>query len=88
MAYELINLGKEITAETIMNSLENQKVPKSTKMKILMLMNIPAKGNIDKIIKFPEIKKKIQEESAKLEEEINNIIKEEEFDTLLLKKYL
>jgi hypothetical protein len=83
-----MNLGKEITAETIMNSLEDQKVPKSTKMKILMLMNIPAKGNIDKIIKFPEIKKKIQEESAKLEEEINNTIKEEEFDTLLLKKYL
>ncbi len=71
-----------------MNSLEDKQTPKSTKMKILMLLNIPAYGDVDKIIKFPEVKKKIQEESAKLEEEFKKTIKTEEFETYLLKKYL
>ena len=88
VAYEIINLGKEISAETIMNSLEDKQTPKSTKMKILMLLNIPAYGDVDKIIKFPEVKKKIQEESAKLEDEFKKTIKTEEFETYLLKKYL
>ncbi len=83
-----MNLGKEITAETIQSSLNDPKVPKSTKIKLLMLLDIPIYGSIEKTIKFPEIKKKIQEASAKLEEEVKEFIKTEEFETQLLKKYL
>jgi len=50
-------------------------------------LGIPVETEVEKIIRFPEIKKKIEEASAVLKEEIKEI-RAEELETLVLKKYL
>ncbi len=87
IAYELVNLGKNLNVESIFNALTDKKVSKKVKQKILLLLGIPFEGEIEKILRLPEIKEKIEQNVSAIKEEISKL-KEEDFEEKLIKKYL
>jgi len=83
----LVDLGKDLNIESIISALSDKKVNKKTKQKILLLLGIPFEGEIERVLRLPEVKEIINKNKHLVKEAIKEV-KEEEFEEELIKKYL